>query len=308
MPRRATYASKDAHWLLSRRRFVHQSAPTQHRCRLRTPTLPLGLVLVDALGKAAGYNRSGDENDGTSANRWRPARAARATSVLVSRAASPSDCMTIFAVAARDQRFRDRYFDIIRAVDSAREKFGEAEAAPTPEVPPVEGEVRAHGFACVLRRHGEVAATVRKWLVTDMLPETGTVLIAGQWGTYKTFLAMDLAAAVMAGDQIVTSAIVQRRGVLLLATEGQNEVEVRLTAAWRAHGGSAYAPFLWTDRSPRLLDRAKAGKILVSVIRAADAKLKKDFDSSMARWSFFSLAMMLLRPNFAIGSCPVRIK
>jgi hypothetical protein len=51
-----------------------------------------------------------------------------------------------------------------------------------------------------LRWHGESGAPpVRAWLVNGLLPETGVGLISGQWGTYKTFVALDLAAAVMAG-------------------------------------------------------------------------------------------------------------
>ena len=35
------------------------------------------------------------------------------------------------------------------------------------------------------------------WLVEDMLYKIGLAMISGQWGTYKTFIAIDLSASIM---------------------------------------------------------------------------------------------------------------
>src|SRR6476469_637867 len=43
----------------------------------------------------------------------------------------------------------------------------------------------------------EPAATAQ--LVKNILPETSTGLIAGQWGTYKTTVALDISVSVMTG-------------------------------------------------------------------------------------------------------------
>jgi hypothetical protein len=172
------------------------------------------------------------------------------------------------SVAPRDGRFRDRYFDIVRAVDSAREKFG----AAAPDQAPV-----AYDFGWALKFFGEqMTMPTPKWLVTGLLPESGAALIAGQWGTYKTFCAFDLAAAVMSGNQFANFQVVERRGVALLCTEGSHEVELRITAAWHAHSNSGRAPFVWTTDVPRLLDR-KAGKILTAMIKHADARMRAVF-------------------------------
>jgi len=51
-----------------------------------------------------------------------------------------------------------------------------------------------------LHWHGDKDKTAkRSWLIEGLLPETGSGLASGQWGTYKTFVALDLAAAVIAG-------------------------------------------------------------------------------------------------------------
>jgi hypothetical protein len=47
--------------------------------------------------------------------------------------------------------------------------------------------------------HGENATVATRWLIKNVLPETGTALIAGQWGSYKSTVALDLAVSVMTG-------------------------------------------------------------------------------------------------------------
>ena len=53
----------------------------------------------------------------------------------------------------------------------------------------------------------------------------------GQWGTYKTFVAIDLAMAVIAGPNFIRFPVRRRGGVLFIACEGQSEVAVRINAA-----------------------------------------------------------------------------
>ena len=70
----------------------------------------------------------------------------------------------------------------------------------------------------------------RPCLVQELLPETGVGLISGQWGTYKTFVAIDLAMAVIAGTDFIRFPVRRRGGVLFIACEGQSEVAVRINA------------------------------------------------------------------------------
>src|SRR5262249_53984183 len=37
----------------------------------------------------------------------------------------------------------------------------------------------------------------RRWLIQDLIPETGSGLVSGQWGTGKPFVTLDLSASVM---------------------------------------------------------------------------------------------------------------
>jgi hypothetical protein len=140
----------------------------------------------------------------------------------------------------------------------------------------------AFGYSWHLTWHGEASSTgVRKWLVQDLLPETGVALISGQWGTYKTFIADDLCAAVMTGTLFINRQVMRKGGVLFLACEGQDEVDIRLTAAFRKHGGVGNAPFAWVQGCPRLLD-PNAGKILAAMVKHAAAKMMQDFGLPIA--------------------------
>jgi hypothetical protein len=48
----------------------------------------------------------------------------------------------------------------------------------------------------------EAVEDARSWLVYGTMAEVGAGLLSGQWGTYKTFVADDIAAAVMTGTPI----------------------------------------------------------------------------------------------------------
>ena len=140
----------------------------------------------------------------------------------------------------------------------------------------------ALGYSWQLIWHGEaVSADARKWLVQDLLPETGVALISGQWGTYKTFVADDLCAAVMTAATFANKQVMRKGGVLFFACEGQNEVNIRLTAAFKKHGGTGNAPFAWVQGCPRLLD-PNAGKILAAMVKHAAAKMMQEFELPVA--------------------------
>jgi RecA-family ATPase len=77
--------------------------------------------------------------------------------------------------------------------------------------------------------HGDPDGTpLKEWLIDEMLPKNGLALIAGQWGTYKTFVMLDLSASVMTKAQFAGREVHRQGGVLLLAAEGQSEVRLRV--------------------------------------------------------------------------------
>ena len=127
--------------------------------------------------------------------------------------------------------------------------------------------------------HGEEPPEkTRPQLIQDLIPEVGAGLIAGQWGTYKTFCALDLAAAVMIKGTFIKFPVLRQGGVLFVACEGQNEVSIRLEGVLRDKCSDIdKAPFVWVEASPRLLDK-NAGKELAELIRAADEEMQQRFN------------------------------
>jgi hypothetical protein len=168
--------------------------------------------------------------------------------------------------APHDDRWKARYDDIPRLVEGA---------GRLPEDRPDGG--KAFGFSWCWQWHGAVDQVIeRRWLVQDILPETGAGLISGQWGTLKTFIAFNLAGAVMTGTDFIRYPVRRRGGVLFFACEGQSEVAIRLTALVEAHGMDK-APFAWVDDAPPLRD-PNAANILAAMVKQAEQKMLAEFN------------------------------
>jgi hypothetical protein len=164
--------------------------------------------------------------------------------------------------APHDHRWQERYDDISRAVRTARVKIGEGNE---------QRDIQLHW-------HGESRETpTRAWLIDGLLPETGAGLIAGQWGTYKTFVGLDLAAAVMAGLAFVDYPVARRGGVLFVAAEGASEIPIRLQAVLAGkYPDVAHVPFCWIEDCPRLLESG-AINMLAALAGKAATRMQNDF-------------------------------
>jgi hypothetical protein len=125
--------------------------------------------------------------------------------------------------------------------------------------------------------HGDPDIKVeRSWCVQDLIPETGAGLISGQWGTYKTFIGLELAASTMSGTDFINFPVRRKGAVLFFACEGQGELPLRLAAAIEAKGIEGKAPFAWMSDCPRLLD-ANAAQTMKAIIDAAAERMMADF-------------------------------
>ncbi len=129
-----------------------------------------------------------------------------------------------------------------------------------------------------LYRHGDPdPRPLKSWLIKYLMPERGFGLLSGQWGTGKTFVLFDLAAALMTGQPFCGETIKRQCGVLLIAAEGAGEVRLRLNAMVRMKcGNMERAPFCWYEEAPLLLQKGSADRF-VAMAKQADASLKADF-------------------------------
>jgi hypothetical protein len=112
-----------------------------------------------------------------------------------------------------------------------------------------------------------------RWLIKRILPETGTGVIAGQWGTYKTTVALDLSLSIMTGLEFAGRYRVKRHGaVLYLATEGAGSLMWRLNALADYRGITGKLPFAWRPDCPPLTD-PDAAEVMCELADQAKAAL-----------------------------------
>jgi hypothetical protein len=94
--------------------------------------------------------------------------------------------------------------------------------------------------------HGEDdQAVARPMLVKGLLPERGKALVSGQWGTFKTFVVLDLAGSVMTGLAFAGREVRRRGGIPFVAAEGASEIAIRLkglTEHKLSEGGTRLVP------------------------------------------------------------------
>lgn len=77
--------------------------------------------------------------------------------------------------------------------------------------------------------HGQAKRRApRSWLVKNLIPEMGNGILAGQWGTAKTFVAIDLSAAIITATPFAGREVTRQGGVLFMAAEGASEIPIRL--------------------------------------------------------------------------------
>ena len=109
------------------------------------------------------------------------------------------------------------------------------------------------------------------WLIKYILPETGAGLISGQWGTYKTTLALDIAVSVMTTVLFAGRYRIKRTGgVGYFALEGSGGLDSRLTAIARSRGHTEPLPFVSRSDCPSLTATNALGKLTVMVEDASN--------------------------------------
>ena len=146
-----------------------------------------------------------------------------------------------------------------------------------PRTTPDQSGPGARRLDLVRRRPADAA----ELLVDETLPEIGLATIGGQYGAAKTFVGADLAAAIMVGGDFAGKTVERRGGVLWLAAEGENEIEMRIQAAVVAKGAGAEArqPFARQASAcrARRQERARAAE---GAREASRRPSRQDFSSS----------------------------
>jgi hypothetical protein len=125
--------------------------------------------------------------------------------------------------------------------------------------------------------HTGMTSLPLQWLIKGILPETGAALMAGQWGTFKTTVALDVSVSVMAQLPFAGRYRVKRRGaVLFIALEGEGMLLARLSAIAALRGVTGPLPFAWRGECPALT-RKDAAAALCAIADEAVAELDSQF-------------------------------
>jgi hypothetical protein len=160
----------------------------------------------------------------------------------------------------------------------------EEEAGPKQGAKPADNPYQVHW-------HGEPDdCPMREWLVEKTLPKVGTGLLSGQWGTYKTFIAIHLSACVMAKQAFAGHDVHRQGGVLFIALEGHDEIRIRLQAVIEDKVVPAlddkqedfvrldieHMPYAWVTACPKLA-APNAFKALSAIINPVSEAMKEKF-------------------------------
>jgi RecA-family ATPase len=195
-------------------------------------------------------------------------------------------------MVARDWLSTDQVFDALLAAADAcglNEDDGEeatrktiqsglenGQKFPHPDLPPISG--RAPNSGNSWKYHSGEAAAPPRWLIKNILPETGIGIMSGVWGSFKTTIALELSVCVMAALPFAGQFRVKRPGaVLYIALEGAGTLEGRLSTIARHHGITGRLPFAWRGDCPRLTDK-NAVDAICSFVNEAAIELKRRFD------------------------------
>ena len=87
-------------------------------------------------------------------------------------------------------------------------------------------------------------------IIKGLAPRNGIAFIGGQSGAGKTFIAVDLAISLSAGQPFFGKRIKEKVGVIIIAGEGAQTLQPRITTAKNARSIHTPLPIAWTDAFP----------------------------------------------------------
>jgi len=177
---------------------------------------------------------------------------------------------------------------VVRQIEHARARIQERSKAQQAQPQPQEIKVF---------RHGEASVDPGPQLIRNRLPEVGKGLLSGQWGTFKTFMFIDLSCSVMVGGFWTKEPVYRQGGVLVFAPEGAGGIGLRLKAMVEgtlprvvaeceelpktltpSSVDPARLPFEWTDTCPPLIGAADPLPTMMRVAEQTHERFMREFN------------------------------
>jgi len=110
-------------------------------------------------------------------------------------------------------------------------------------------------------------------LIKGLLPRNGIAFIGGQSGAGKTFVAIDLAVALTTQQPFFGKKIKEKVGVIIIAGEGAETIQPRITIARMARNIDDVLPIAWTDKFPDFT-KAEEVKTFLNRLRRMKQRLR----------------------------------
>jgi phage/plasmid primase-like uncharacterized protein len=121
---------------------------------------------------------------------------------------------------------------------------------------------------------GDPAPSRRIAIIKKMLPRDGTGIIGGQSGAGKSFIAIDLAIAIAAGQSFFGKPTRTRVGTIYYAAEGGGSIAYRIEAAKRARGITERIPIFHHITVGDMMDEKNIEEKISSILMAKSVSEK----------------------------------
>ena len=96
-----------------------------------------------------------------------------------------------------------------------------------------------------------------RWIIKGLIPETGTGLLSGQNSTFKSFVMLDMGAAITSAETFLGRKSRSDGAVLIFASEGWLNIGTRIDAVSAAkHGDTPLPIYTCADTISLLVPRA----------------------------------------------------
>ena len=151
---------------------------------------------------------------------------------------------------------RNEGVDAVRARHDRAKRFTGAETSmnDTPQDKQRTEDAPPKRKGLPFHRHREGNTPSLKWTIKDLLPEIGVGLISGQWGTYISFIGIDLAGAIACGSNFLGFKVKRARAPLIFANEGAQNIDARVDGVSIYKYGNKPLPIYICKEPIRLLD------------------------------------------------------
>lgn len=126
-----------------------------------------------------------------------------------------------------------------------------------------------------LRSHRDRNISARKWNIKRLIPQNGIGLISGQWGSGKTTVALELAAAVAMNGTFARLPIKRQGITLFFALEGIDIVQSTLEALSIEKYDGKRIRMYYTGEPIKLLDQKGVDRA-IQIAKAAMLKADKE--------------------------------